>query len=269
MPTYVTSILLGLVEGLTEFIPVSSTGHLIVFDHWLGFHEQVGADRVELFEVVIQLGAILAIGFLYRTQLVSSLIAKSPGSEAGRLRNNLIVAFLPAAIIGYLFHDAITEYLFSPLTVAISLIVGGVVILVMEKSLSARAGGRELDKMTLGDAVVVGLSQVLSLIPGVSRSGATIMGGYAGGLSRQAATEFSFLVAFPIMVAASAYELLKYRDLLTEDFLMTLGIGFTVAFVSAIAVVKWLIRYVQRHNFNWFGVYRIIFGMIILVVLAM
>jgi undecaprenyl-diphosphatase len=269
MPIYFTSILLGLVEGLTEFIPVSSTGHLIVADHWLGFSELVGAGRAELFEVVIQLGAIFAIGFLYRAQLIGSLVARSPESKAGRLRNYLIVAFLPAAIIGYLFHDAITKYLFSPLTVAISLIVGGIVILVLERMLSAKPASREIEAMTLRDAVIVGMSQVLSLIPGVSRSGATIMGGYAGGLSRRAATEFSFLVAFPIMVAASGYELLKYRDLLTEDFMMTLSLGFAVSFISAIAVVKWLIRYVQRHNFNWFGVYRIIAGIVILIVLAL
>lgn len=268
MPTYFISILLGLVEGLTEFIPVSSTGHLIVFDHWLGFHELVGADRAELFEVVIQLGAILAIGFLYRRQLVSSFIARSPESQAGKMRNYLIVAFLPAAIIGYLVHDAITKYLFSPLTVAISLIVGGIIILILEKVLAGKPTSREIPEMTLRDAVVVGLSQVLSLIPGVSRSGATIMGGYAGGLSRRAATEFSFLVAFPIMIAASGYELLKYRDLLTEDFMITLAIGFAVSFISAIAVVKWLIRFVQRHNFTAFGVYRIVVGIIILVVLA-
>ena len=268
MPTYFISILLGLVEGLTEFIPVSSTGHLIVADHWLGFHQIVGADRAELFEVVIQLGAILAIGFLYRRQLMASLVARSPESHAGKLRNYLIVAFLPAAIIGFLVHDAITKYLFSPLTVAISLIVGGIIILVLEKMLGKKPAGRETSEMTLRDAVVVGLAQVLSLIPGVSRSGATIMGGYAGGLTRRAATEFSFLVAFPIMIAASGYELLKYRHLLTEDFMITLAIGFAVAFISAIAVVKWLIRYVQRHDFTIFGIYRIIIGVVILIVLA-
>jgi undecaprenyl-diphosphatase len=267
MPIYFTSILLGLVEGLTEFIPVSSTGHLIVADHWLGFHEQVGADSAELFEVVIQLGAILAVGFLYRGQLVSSLIARRPDSGTWKLRNNIIIAFLPAAIIGYLLHDAITEYLFAPLTVAISLIVGGIIIIILEKVLSSKGEGRELSSMTMRDAVVVGLSQVLSLIPGVSRSGATIMGGYAGGLTRRAATEFSFLVAFPIMVAASGYELIKYRDLLTSDMLSTLALGFAVSFISALVVVKWLIRYVQRNDFVWFGIYRIVIGIVIILAL--
>lgn len=269
MPSYYTSILLGLVEGLTEFIPVSSTGHLIVAGHWLGFEEQVGAGRAELFEVVIQLGAILAVGFLYRAQLVSILVARSAESPAGRMRNYLIVAFLPAAIAGYLFHDAITEYLFSPITVAISLIAGGGIIIIMEKQLSSQGSRREIGAMTMRDAVIVGLSQVLSLIPGTSRSGATIMGGYAGGLSRRAATEFSFLAAFPIMMAASGYELIKYRDLLTKDMLAALALGFAVSFISAIAVVKWLIRFVQRHNFTGFGIYRMVFGVIILIVLGL
>ncbi len=153
------------------------------------------------------------------------------------------------------------------MTVAIALIVGGIAIITIEKTVSTTRDRRSIKTMTMRDAVVVGLSQVLSLIPGVSRSGATIMGGYAGGLSREAATEFSFLLSFPIMLAASGYELIKYRDLLTSETLTTLAVGFITAFLSALVVVKWLIGYVRRHNFIGFGIYRIIFGVIILFLL--
>jgi undecaprenyl-diphosphatase len=268
LPLWALAAVLGVVEGLTEFIPVSSTGHLILVDHLLEFHAAIGsADRAELFEVVIQLGAILAVGFLYRRDLIKALTSVSIKSEGGRLRSYLIAAFIPAAAIGFLLHKQIKTLLFNPMTVAIALIVGGIVIITIEKTVSTTRDRRSIKTMTMRDAVVVGLSQVLSLIPGVSRSGATIMGGYAGGLSREAATEFSFLLSFPIMLAASGYELIKYRDLLSSETLTTLAIGFITAFLSALVVVKWLIGYVRRHNFIGFGIYRIIFGVIILFLL--
>ncbi len=267
-PIWIQSIILGLVEGLTEFIPVSSTGHLIVADHLLEFGKMLSnPNQAELFEVVIQLGAILAIGFIYRTRLSDALTAKDSVSSAGRLRLHLLVAFLPAAVIGFLFHTKIKQYLFSPTTVAISLIVGGIIMIVIEKMMSGKKHVTDTNSMKIKDALIVGFSQVLSLIPGVSRSGATIMGGYAGGMSREAATEFSFLLSFPVMIAASAYELIKYRDLLTKDMLSTLAIGFVAAFFSALVVVRWLIGYVRKHSFVGFAVYRIVLGVLILLFL--
>lgn len=268
LPLWAISTILGLVEGLTEFIPVSSTGHLILTDHYLNFHGIVGTEQAELFEVVIQLGAILAVGFLFRTRLRNAMTSKHISSGPGLLRTHLAVAFLPAAIIGFLFHTYIKAFLFSPTSVAISLIVGGIIMILIEKQVASRAHSRSIGSMTMRDAMVVGLSQVLSLIPGVSRSGATIMGGYAGGMSREAATEFSFLLSFPIMIAASGYELIKYQELITSDMIATLLIGLLTAFISALVVVKWLIKFVRSHSFVGFGVYRIIFGIVVLILLA-
>lgn len=268
LPLWAISAVLGLVEGLTEFIPVSSTGHLILTDHYLNFHGIVGKEQAELFEVVIQLGAILAIGFLYRERLTKAITSKHIASGPGLLRLQIAIAFLPAAITGFLFHSQIKEYLFSPKSVAISLIIGGIIMIAIEKIVAKRQHSRSIGSMTMKDALTVGLSQVLSLIPGVSRSGATIMGGYAGGMSREAATEFSFLLSFPIMVAASGYELIKYRDLINSEMLSTLFIGFVTAFISALVVVRWLIRFVRSHSFVGFGVYRIVFGVLVLIILA-
>lgn len=266
LPIWLLSIILGIVEGLTEFIPVSSTGHLIIADHFLQFKQALGSpDKAELFEVVIQLGAILAVGFLYRRDLWRALNATNLTSGPGRLRTHLFVAFLPAAIVGFLFHKQITEYLFSPLTVSISLIIGGIIIIYVESFISVHRQKTEIKTMTMKDALIVGFSQMLSLIPGVSRSGATIIGGMSGGMTRESATEFSFLLSFPIMIAASVYELYKHRDVLSSDMYSILGIGFIVAFISALVVVRWLIGYVRRHNFVGFGIYRIIFGTLILI----
>lgn len=268
LPLWAISAILGLVEGLTEFIPVSSTGHLILTDHYLNFHSIIGKEQAELFEVVIQLGAILAVGFLFRTRLTHAIVSKHIASGPGLLRTHLAVAFMPAAVIGFLFHKYIKAFLFSPTSVAISLIVGGIIMILIEKQVASRVHSRSIGSMTMRDAVIVGLSQVLSLIPGVSRSGATIMGGYAGGMSREAATEFSFLLSFPIMIAASGYELVKYRDLITSDMLSTLFIGFLMAFLSALVVVKWLIKFVRSHSFVGFGIYRIVFGVIVLLIIS-
>jgi undecaprenyl-diphosphatase len=268
LPIQIVAIILGIVEGLTEFIPVSSTGHLIIADHILGFKEMLKSpDKAELFEIFIQLGAILAVGFLYRRDLFSSLKARlnDTTTPAGKLRMHLLVAFLPAAIIGFLFHKTITTYLFSPLTVSISLIIGGIIIVYVESIISIERQRTEIKTMTMRDALVVGFSQVLSLIPGVSRSGSTIIGGMAGGMTRPAATEFSFLLSFPVMIAATVYDLFKHRDVLSSDMFATLSIGFLVAFVTALIVVHWLIKYVRSHNFTGFGVYRIVFGTLVLI----
>jgi undecaprenyl-diphosphatase len=267
LPIWLISIFLGIIEGLTEFIPISSTGHLIIADHLFGFKEMLKSpDKAELFEVVIQLGAILAVGFLYRRDLFNALRATDlKQTEGGRLRTNLLIAFLPVAIIGFLFHKQITMYLFSPLTVSISLIIGGIIIIYIESLISIERQKTEIRTMTAVDALYVGLSQCLSLIPGVSRSGATIMGGMAGGMTRPAATEFSFLLSFPVMIAASCYDLFKHRDVLSSDMTEIIAIGFLVSFISALLVVKWLIRYVRSHNFVGFGIYRIVFGTIVLI----
>lgn len=269
LPISIIAVLLGIVEGLTEFLPVSSTGHLIVFDRILGFQRMLASpDKAELFEVVIQLGAILAIGFLFRQRLMSSLFSKSLESNAGRLRTHLAIAFLPAAIIGLLTHKFITTYLFNPLTIAITLIVGGIIIIVIEKTTREEARTTTIDTLTSGDALVIGLAQSLSLIPGTSRAAATIMGAMLRGVKRASATEFSFLLAFPTMIAASAYEMVKYRHLLTSDMVSIITIGFIVSFIVALAVVAWFIHFVQRHPFTGFGFYRIIFGALVLALWA-
>jgi undecaprenyl-diphosphatase len=263
------AIILGIVEGLTEFLPVSSTGHLIVFDRLLGFQSLLqSADKAELFEIVIQLGAILAIGVLYRKRLIESLVSTSLETKPGKLRTNLFIAFLPAAVIGVLTHKFITTYLFGPLTIGITLLVGGIIIIIIERSTREEARTITVDSMTWQDALIVGLAQTLSLIPGTSRAAATIMGAMLRGVKRASATEFSFLLAFPVMIAASAFELMKYRHLLTHDVLGMIMIGFITSFVVALAVVAWFIRYVQRHPFTGFGYYRILFGAIVLALWA-
>jgi undecaprenyl-diphosphatase len=272
----VIAILLGIVEGLTEFLPVSSTGHLIVFDRILGFQSMLqNPDKAELFEVVIQLGAILAIGAIYRKKLIACFPPLSRArfgpflkTNPGQLFVNLIVAFLPAAIIGFLTHGFITKYLFGPLTIGLTLLIGGIAIIIIEKTTKEASRKITVETLTRKDALIIGCAQVLSLIPGTSRSAATIMGGMLHGVKRASATEFSFLLAFPTMLAASAYELVKYHKLLTSDMWGMIMIGFITSFVVALAVVAWFIRYVQSHQFTGFGFYRIFFGALVLALWA-
>ena len=266
MSLTIVAILLGIVEGLTEFLPISSTGHLIVADRVLKFQELLAsADKAEMFEIVIQLGAVLAVGFLYRKRLMSTLSDRTGASTGGRLRLNLLLAFLPAAIIGFLTHHWIKTYLFTPMTVGITLLVGGIIIILIEKLTKEERRETTVDTMTTKDALIVGFAQSLSLIPGTSRAAATIMGGMLRGVKRSSATEFSFLLAFPTMIAASVFELVKYRHLLTSDVIGIVAIGFITAFVVALAIVAWFIRYVQRHPFTGFGIYRIVFGALVIV----
>ena len=268
MAFWIVVIILGIVEGLTEFIPVSSTGHLIVADNLLHFQDYLGAngkEKAELFEIFIQLGAILAIGLVYRQKLIGA--ATRSFTENGpdrKLAIMLALAFLPVAIIGKLSNKYIEAHLFSPKTVAGALIVGGLLILLIER-LPLRPRTETTEGMTLGQAFGVGCAQVLSLFPGTSRSAATIMGGLIAGIRRPAATEFSFLLSFPTMMAATIYKLWQSRHVLHEpDIRGALAVGFVVAFVVALAVVKWLIRYVQTHDFTLFAVYRLLFGAVIL-----
>ena len=250
------AIVLGLVEGATEFIPVSSTGHLIIAGEWLG---QTDA-RAKTFDIFIQLGAILAIVWLYRVRLTTALLAARNDPRSRRLFVNLGIAFLPAAAVGFLIHDWIKERLFNPVVVAAALVVGGVIILLVERW-KPRTTVAEVGDLSPATALGVGLAQVLSLVPGTSRSGATIIGGYALGLSRTAATEFSFFLAIPVMFAATLYDLFKSRDTLVAADAGFFAVGFAVAFLSALVVVKAFLTFVSRHSFTAFAWYRIVFGL--------
>jgi len=251
---------MGLVEGATEFIPVSSTGHLILAGDWLGFDEYRGAGT---FEVFIQLGAILAVVWLYRAKIFGVLRAAPESPAARRLILNLAIGFLPAALIGFFARDLIKEHLFDPFTVAMALVVGGVLILVVERW-HRPFHTETVDDIRPRSALWVGIAQILALIPGMSRSGATIMGGLAVGLSRVAATEFSFFLAIPIMFAASSYDLYKSLHLLTAADAPVFAVGFVVSFLSAVVVIRALIRFVSSNTFVPFAWYRIVFGCVLL-----
>ena len=263
-PTFLVALLLGIVEGLTEFLPVSSTGHLIVAGSLLGYT----GEQAKVFEIVIQAGAILAVCWEFRTRLLSVAAGLFREARANRFAINLFVAFLPAAVLGLAFGKLIKSSLFAPVPVAVAFIVGAFVILWAERRQRARPDTVRIDNiddMRWTDALKVGCAQAFALIPGTSRSGATIIGGMLFGLSRRAATEFSFFLAIPTLFAACAYEAVKNRHLLTAADLPAFGVGFAAAFVSAFLCVRWLLRYVSRHDFMPFAWYRIAFGAIILV----
>lgn len=255
--------LLGLVEGATEFIPVSSTGHLILASEWLGLVD----ERAKTFDIFIQLGAILAIVWIYRNRLARSVADARNDPDSRRFLLNLMVAFLPAAVVGFLTHEWIKSELFNPGVVAIALIAGGILILLIERwppQTRVHHVGGIPPRLALG----IGMAQVLSLIPGTSRSGATIMGGYALGLSRTAATEFSFFLAIPTMLAATVYDLLKSWSVLSVTDIPMFAVGFIVSFVSAVIVVKAFLTYVSNHTFGVFAWYRIALGVILLFILS-
>jgi len=244
------ALILGIVEGVTEFLPISSTGHLILAGDLLGAND----ERWSVFNIVIQTGAMLAIVWEYRARFFRIDVA---------LYRNLIVAFIPAAVFGLLFSKIIKGYLFHAVPVALAFIVGGIIILIVEGR-SFRPRIQDTQSMTWRDALKVGFAQCFALIPGTSRSGATIIGGMLFGLSRKAATEFSFFLAVPTLVAAGAYDLLKHRALFSMSDLPMFGVGSVTAFVSAFVVVRWLIRYVATHDFKPFAWYRIAFGVVVL-----
>ena len=255
-----TAIILGLVEGITEFIPVSSTGHLIVAGDLLDFTGQ----RAQTFEIFIQLGAILAVVWLYRKLFVTLLTRWHRDLGTRRMLINLGIAFLPAALVGLGAHGWIKAHLFNPVTVAIALLAGGVVILVIEKW-APPARTHDVADLKPATALGIGLAQVLSLFPGVSRSGATIMGGYGLGLSRRAATEFSFFLAVPVMFAATLFDLLDSWSHLSRYDVPLFSVGFIVAFVSALVVIKAFLGYVSHRSFAPFAWYRIALGAVLLV----
>ncbi|MFM0736562.1 undecaprenyl-diphosphate phosphatase [Paraburkholderia xenovorans] len=260
------ALILGVVEGLTEFLPVSSTGHLIVAGSLLNFTD----DHAKTFDVVIQLGAILAVCWEFRRRIGSVVAGLPSRPDARRFTLNVIVATIPAVVLGLLFEKAIKEALFSPVPVAFALVTGGVVILWAEARQRSRgevpARVRNVDDLSPLDALKVGLAQCFALIPGMSRSGSTIIGGMLFGLDRRVATEFSFFLAIPIIFGATAYELYKDWHLLSVDVLGMFTLGFIAAFVSAFACVRWLLRYIAAHDFTAFAWYRIGFGLLILLV---
>lgn len=258
IPLLIKAVILGIVEGLTEFLPVSSTGHLIIVGDLLNFND----ERGKIFEIVIQFGAILGVVWDYRLR-VGRLLTGIGTRHEQRFVLNLFIAFLPAAVVGLLLHKTITTYLFNPLTVAGALIVGGFLILLIER-LPLRVRVNSMEDLGPLDAFKIGVAQTFSLFPGVSRAGATIMGGLLSGLSRTAATEFSFLLAMPVMFAATFYELFKNLDLLHAGDIPIFTVGFVTAFISALIVVKAFLRFVSRHNFTSFALYRIVFGAIVL-----
>ncbi len=253
------ALILGIVEGLTEFLPVSSTGHLILAGDLLGFND----ERGKLFEIVIQSGAILAVMWEYRRRIAGVVCGLGSDRNAQKLALNLVIAFLPLAVLGLLFGKAIKAHLFNPVTVAAAFIIGGFFILWAEKR-QHRIRVDSVDELDVIDAFKLGLAQALALIPGTSRSGATIIGGLFFGLSRRAATEFSFFLAIPTLLAATAYQLYKERNLLNADDLGMWLVGFIAAFVSAFLCVRWLLRYISNHDFTAFAWYRIAFGLAVL-----
>lgn len=256
----IKAIIMGIVEGLTEFLPVSSTGHLIIAGDLLKFLE---GEQRNLFEIFIQLGAILAVCWEYRKKLVHAVAGVTKEPQSRQFWTNLLMAFIPAAVLGLLFGKTIKAYLFSPVPVAAAFIVGGLVILWAERR-KHTITVNEVDSMTWRDALKVGLAQCFALIPGMSRSGATIIGGLLFGLSRKAATEFSFFLAIPTLTAAALYDLYKHRDVLTADLSWLLVVGFVSTFVFALLAVRGLIRYISHHDFVVFAWYRIGFGVLVL-----
>jgi len=253
------ALVLGVVEGLTEFLPISSTGHLILAADLLDFNDEKG----KVFEVVIQTGAMLAIVWEYRVRFTGVLLGLSSDPKARAFVVNLLVAFMPAALLGLAFGGAIKAALFKPVPVAVAFIVGGFVILWAERR-THRVRVKTVDDMTWRDALKVGVAQAFALIPGTSRSGATIIGGLLFGLSRRAATEFSFFLAVPTLICAGGYDAWKNRALFDAHDIGVFAVGMTAAFVSAFLCVRWLLKFIATHDFTVFAWYRIVFGVVVI-----
>jgi len=260
LPLLFKALILGVVEGLTEFLPVSSTGHLILASALLGFNDEKG----KVFEIVIQTGAMLAIVWEYRAKFSGVVAGLTRERHAQQFVINLVIAFIPAAVLGLAFGSYIKAVLFKPVPVAIAFIVGGFVILWAERR-AHRITVESVDDMRWTDALKVGCAQAFALIPGTSRSGATIIGGLLFGLSRRAATEFSFFLAVPTLIAAGAFDFYKNRALFDSHDLGMFAVGMAAAFASAFLCVRWLLRYIASHDFTLFAWYRIAFGIGVLV----
>jgi len=259
----IKAAVMGVVEGLTEFLPISSTGHLILAGALMHFDD----EKAKVFDIAIQTGAILAVIWVYWQKIRATVLALPTQSQAQQFALNVLIAFMPAVVLGLLFGKAITAHLFTAEVVASTFILGGFVILWAEqRQANAATAPRilEVDAMRWQDALKVGLVQCLAMIPGTSRSGATIIGGMLLGLSRKAATDFSFYLAIPTLIGAGVYSLYKERALLSAADLPLFGVGLLFSFVSAWLCVRWLLRFISTHNFNGFAWYRIVFGLVVL-----
>ena len=257
------AVVMGIVEGLTEFLPISSTGHLILAGALLGFDD----DKAKVFDIAIQTGAIFAVILVYWQKIRKTVVDLPTQKQAQQLALNVLIAFLPAVVLGLLFGKIIKAHLFTPVVVATTFIVGGVIILWAEKRQAA--GGNavrvtDADDMTWKDALKVGLVQCFAMVPGTSRSGATIIGGMLLGLSRKAATDFSFYLAIPTLMGAGVYSLYKERALLSMADVPMFSVGLVVSFLSAWVCVRWLLRFIASHSFTGFAYYRIAFGVVVL-----
>ena len=259
----IKAALMGIVEGLTEFLPISSTGHLILAGTLLGFHD----EKAKVFDIAIQTGAILAVILVYWQKIRDTVVALPSERQAQRFALNVLIAFFPAVVLGLLAGKAIKAHLFTAEVVATAFIIGGFIILWAEKRQTRPETApriHDVDQMDWRDALKLGLVQCLAMIPGTSRSGATIIGGMLLGLSRKAATDFSFYLAIPTLIGAGAYSLYKERALLSMADLPMFGVGLLFSFVSAWLCVRWLLRFISTHNFNGFAWYRIVFGVVVL-----
>ena len=262
----VKAAIMGIVEGLTEFLPISSTGHLILAGALLGFDD----EKAKVFDIAIQTGAIFAVILVYWQKIRDTVVALPTDKQAQQFALNVLIAFLPAVVLGLLFGKAIKAHLFTPVVVASTFIIGGFIILWVEKQQKGRQNNPALarinsvEDMTAMDALKVGLVQTLAMIPGTSRSGATIIGGMLLGLSRKAATDFSFFLAMPTLIGAGVYSLYKERALLSMADLPMFLVGLVFSFLSAWLCVRWLLRYISTHDFVPFAWYRIVFGVVVL-----
>jgi len=256
----VKAAIMGIVEGLTEFLPVSSTGHLILTGSLLGLHD----DKAKVFDIAIQTGAIFAVILVYWQKIAQTLRDLPSKPQAQRFALNVLIGFIPAVILGLLFGKAIKAHLFTPVVVASTFIVGGIIILWAERRPATATRIHEVDAMTPMDALKVGLVQCLAMVPGTSRSGATIIGGMLLGLSRKAATDFSFYLAIPTLIGAGVYSLYKERAIFSIADVPMFIVGLVFSFISAWLCVKWLLRYIASHNFVPFAWYRIAFGLVVL-----
>jgi undecaprenyl-diphosphatase len=260
----IKAAIMGIVEGLTEFLPVSSTGHLILAGALLGFED----EKAKVFDIAIQTGAIFAVMLVYWQKIRSTLVALPTDKQAQQFALNVLIAFVPAVVLGLLFGKAIKSHLFTPVVVATTFIIGGFIILWAEKRQQTNASAvrvNSVDEMTSMDALKVGLVQCLALVPGTSRSGATIIGGMLLGLSRKAAMDFSFFLAMPTLIGAGAYSLYKERAVLSMADIPMFSVGLLFSFFSAWICVRWLLRYISSHSFVPFAYYRIVFGVVVLI----
>lgn len=256
----IKAFILGIVEGLTEFLPISSTGHLILAEHYLGFQGPLAITLA----IFIQLGAILAVVWHYRRALTDLVVSLPREPRAQHMVRNLVIAFIPAAGIGFLFHEQITFYLFKPVVIATSLIIGGFIILWVERR-AIQPTTLVMEEMTARQALWVGIAQIASLVPGVSRAGATIIGGMLAGVQRSPATEFSFWLAIPTLILAAFYELFASLDTIQPGDWLILAVGTVTSFVVALVVIRAFLRYVRTKTLDPFGYYRIVLGILVLV----